>query len=88
MRLYMLAFLISGVNMFVSALFTGLNNGVVSAVASFARTLVFEMACVWTLPALTGIDGIWVAWPIAEVLSLFLCAALVARYAPQLFKRR
>ena len=88
MRLYMLAFLISGINMFVSALFTGLNNGVVSAVASFMRTLVFELACVWLLPALVGIDGIWVAWPIAEVLALFLCAFLVVRFAPQLVRRR
>ncbi|MBR4739061.1 MAG: MATE family efflux transporter [Bacteroidales bacterium] len=85
MRLYMLAFLISGINMFVSALFTGLNNGAVSAVASFMRTLVFELVCVWLLPALVGIDGIWVAWPIAEVLALFLCATLILCFAPQLF---
>lgn len=81
MRLYMLAFLITGWNMFVSALFTGLNNGVVSAVAAFTRTLVFELACVWLLPALVGIDGIWLSWPIAEVLALMLCAVLVWRYA-------
>jgi putative MATE family efflux protein len=81
MRLYMLAFLITGWNMFVSALFTGLNNGVVSAVAAFTRTLVFELACVWLLPALVGIDGIWLSWGIAEVLALMLCAVLVWRYA-------
>ena len=86
MRFYMLAFLISGINMFVSALFTGLNNGVVSAVAAFARTLGFELACVWLLPALFGIDAIWFSWGIAEVLSLFLCAFLVARFAPQLIR--
>ena len=84
MRLYMLAFLLCGINMFVSALFTGLNNGIVSAVASFTRTLVFEMACVWTLPTLLGIDGIWVAWPIAEILSLLLSTFLVIRFAHQL----
>ena len=88
MRLYMLAFLISGINMFVSALFTGLNNGVVSAVASFTRTLVFELACVWLLPALFGIDGIWCSWPLAEVLALILSAVLVGRFAPQLVKSR
>ncbi len=87
MRLYMLAFLITGCNMFVSALFTGMNNGVVSAVASFTRTLVFEMACVWLLPSLMGIDGIWVAWPIAEVLALMLSVFLVVRFAPQLVMR-
>ena len=87
MRIYMLAFLISGCNMFVSALFTGMNNGVVSAVASFARTLVFELACVWLLPALLGIDGIWMSWGIAELLALFLCAGLVFRFAPHLVRR-
>ena len=84
MRIYLLAFLISGINMFVSALFTGLNNGVVSAVASFTRTLIFELACVWILPALLGIDGIWMSWGIAELLSLVLCAFLVGRFAPHL----
>lgn len=87
MRLYMLAFLISGWNMFVSALFTGLNNGVVSAVAAFTRTLVFELACVWMLPTLFGIDGIWLSWPIAEVLSLILAVFLIYRFAPQLVKK-
>lgn len=87
MRIYMLAFLFSGLNMFVSALFTGLNNGVVSAVESFTRTLVFELACVWALPALLGINGIWLSWPIAEVLALMLSAVLVWRFAPQLLKK-
>ena len=88
MHLYLLAFLISGCNMFVSALFTGLNNGVVSAVASFTRTLVFELACVLLLPALVGINGIWLSWPIAEVLSLLLSAFLVLRFAPQLVRKK
>ena len=87
MRLYMLAFFISGWNMFVSALFTGLNNGVVSAAAAFTRTLVFELACVWLLPSLIGIDGIWLSWGIAEVLSLILSAFLLFRFAPQLVRK-
>ena len=87
MRLYIVAFLVCGWNMFVSALFTGLNNGVVSAVSAFTRTLVFELACVWLLPALLGINGIWIAWPIAEMLSLLLSAFLLLRFAPQLLKK-
>ncbi len=88
MRLYLPAMLVCGLNMFTSALFTGLNNGVVSAVASFARTLVFELACVWTLPALFGIDGIWFSWGIAELLSLLLSTFLIIRFAPQLVSSR
>lgn len=87
-RIYSLCFLICGWSMFVSALFTGLQNGVVSAAAAFARSLVFEMAAVWALPALVGIDGIWWAVNVSEVLTLIFCAWLVARFAPQLVRRR
>lgn len=86
-RLYMPCFLICGWNMFASALFTGLQNGVVSAVAAFARSLLFELGCVWLLPVLIGTDGIWVAVNVAEVLTLLLCTWLLVRYAPQLVHR-
>lgn len=86
-RIYALCFLICGWNMFVSALFTGLQNGIISAAASFMRSLVFEMAAVWSLPALVGIDGIWWAVNVSEVLTLAFCAFLVLRFAPQLVKK-
>lgn len=86
-RIYMLCFLICGWSMFASALFTAMQNGVVSAAASFARSLVFELACVWVLPFLLGIDGIWLAVNVAEVLTLILCAILVWRYAPQIVRK-
>ena len=79
-RLYMLSFLICGFNMFASAWFTALNNGPVSAFISFTRTLVFELGCVFLLPALLGIDGIWLAVNVAEVLALALSATLVLAY--------
>ena len=60
-RIYMLSFILCGINMFTSALFTALNNGIVSAVAAFTRTLIFEMGAVFILPAILGIDGIWLS---------------------------
>ena len=77
MRIYMLSFLICGFNMFASAWFTALNNGPVSAVISFTRTLVFELGCVFLLPILLGIDGIWLAVNVAEVLALVLSFVLI-----------
>ena len=85
-RIYMLCFLICGWSMFASALFTGLQNGLVSAVAAFARSIIFELGCVWLLPLLWGADGIWWAVNVAEVLTLLLCAWLVWKYAPQLVR--
>ena len=76
----MLCFLICGFNMFCSAWFTALNNGLVSAVAAFARTLVFELASVFVLPAFLGIDGIWMAVNVAEILAFILSAVLILSY--------
>ena len=76
-RVYMLSFLICGFNMFCSAWFTSLNNGIISAIGAFVRTLVFEFACVFILPMLFGIEGIWVAVNVAELLSLFLTISLI-----------
>lgn len=71
-RVYMLAFLFMGINIFGSALFTALNNGIISAAISFLRTLVFETSCVLLLPLWLGADGIWLSIVIAEILAVIV----------------
>lgn len=72
LKLYSFSFLVCGFNIFSSAFFTGLNNGVVSAVISFTRTLVFQVAAVMLLPIFFGINGIWLAITAAESATLIL----------------
>lgn len=69
-RLNSLSFLVIGFNIFASAFFTALNNGVVSAVISFLRTLVFQIIVVLVLPVFIGVDGIWLSIVVAELLAL------------------
>ena len=57
-RIYCFAFLINGFNIYGSAFFTALNNGLLSALISFLRTLVFQMAAILILPLIFGINGI------------------------------
>lgn len=71
-KLYALCFLFMGFAMYASAFFTALNNGLVSALISFLRTLVFECAAVMFLPAIIGVDGIWLSIVVAEIASMFL----------------
>lgn len=71
-RLFSLSYIISGINIFSSSFFTALNNGAVSAVISFLRTLVFQIVLIYALPIFLGLDGIWLAVSCAEVLSLFV----------------
>ena len=78
MRLYSICFLFSGFCMFCSSMFTALNNGLISAIVSFGRTLVFQIVCIFVLPLVLGLDGIWVATPIAELLSVALSFTMFA----------
>ncbi|MDY2872640.1 MAG: MATE family efflux transporter [Eubacteriales bacterium] len=71
-RLFSLSFLLAGINIYVSSFFTALNNGAVSAIVSFLRTLLFQMLCVLVLPIFLGIDGIWWATAVAEVFAFIL----------------
>lgn len=79
-RLFSLSFLFMGMNIFGSAFFTALNNGGISALISFLRTLVFQVAAVLILPLMLGLDGIWLAIVVAEVLALFVTVGLVIGY--------
>ena len=72
LRLYSLSYIISWFNIFASSFFTALNNGLVSALISFLRTLVFQVAMILILPAIWGINGIWISVACAEILSLFI----------------
>lgn len=70
--LFALSYIISGINIFASAFFTALNNGLVSALISFLRTLVFQIAFIFILPIFLELNGIWLAVVGAEILSLIV----------------
>lgn len=76
-RIFSIAFLAGGINIFASSFFTALNNGPISAAISFLRTLVFQIGCVLGLPLLLGLDGIWWATTAAEALALIVAAAFL-----------
>ena len=79
-HLYSFSFLLTGFNMFGSMIFTALNNGLVSALISFMRTLVFQVLCVFILPALLGIDGIWLSGISYEILSAAVVAVCLVKF--------
>ena len=74
-RICCLVYLINGFNIFGSSFFTALNNGPLSALISFLRTLIFQIAAVLLLPLLFGIMGIW--WSINAAELLTLCVTLM-----------
>ena len=79
-RIYSLVYIINGFNIFGSSFFTALSNGVVSAVISFLRTLVFQIGAVFILPIVFGgINGIWSSVTVAELLTLCITITFFVR---------
>lgn len=78
LRVYSVSFLVFGFNIFGSAFFTGLNDGTDSALISFLRTLVFQVAAILLLPRWLDINGIWLAVTAAESLTLLVTVSLLA----------
>ena len=72
-RLYGISFGLCGFSIFSSGFFTALNNGLVSAIISFTRTLVFQVAFILVLPIFLGLNGIWLSVVCSEVCSLGVC---------------
>ncbi|MBR5590302.1 MAG: hypothetical protein IKW40_02110 [Anaerotignum sp.] len=73
-RLYAISYLLSGINIYASSFFTALNNGLISALISFLRTVVFEVAFIMILPIFFGLSGIWCAIVVAELASFIITA--------------
>ena len=70
--IFSLCYLFTGYTMFGSSFFTGLNNGLISAIISFCRCLVFQLVCVFILPLIFGVDGIWSSIVVAEFMAMVM----------------
>lgn len=79
-RIYSLSFLLCGFNLFGSSFFTALNNGLISAVISFFRTLICQIAAVMLLPLVLQLDGIWLSIVVAELAALILTVICFIKY--------
>lgn len=75
--IYSFCFLFSGFAIFGSSFFTALNDGGVSALIAFLRTLVFQVTAVFVLPELIGLDGIWLSVVVAEIMAVIVTAVLI-----------
>ncbi len=76
-RFSAMSYLFSGLAIFGSSFFTALNNGLVSAIISFLRTLVFQVGAVMILPLFFEIDGIWLSIVVAEFIAAAVSIAFI-----------
>lgn len=71
-RIFAASFVFIGFGFFTSSFFTSLNDGVTSALISFLRTFIFQCSAVMLLPLLFDINGVWLSYAFAEVVSFVL----------------
>lgn len=71
-KIFAIAYVFMGFNIFASSMFTAFGNGIISALLSFMRTLVFIVGALLVLPLILGVEGIWWAVPLAEALAVII----------------
>ena len=76
-RIFSFSFLFSAIPVYISAFFTALNNGALSALISFVRTFIFEIGSVLLLPMIMGLDGIWFSMVVAELAASILSICII-----------
>ena len=69
-NIFAYSFLICGINIFASGMFTAFSNGKISAIISLLRTFIFFILGIIILPFFMGVDGVWLVVPFSEILTL------------------
>lgn len=67
--IYSFSFLFAGIAIYGSGFFTALNNGLISALISFLRTLLFQVGAVLIFPLFWELNGIWFSIVAAEIMA-------------------
>lgn len=84
LQLFSFSFLLCGFNLFGSGFFTALSDGRTSALLSFIRNLAGISIFLLTLPPMLGINGVWLAVPLADITALLITSYFVKNKLEQL----
>ncbi|UPA32066.1 MATE family efflux transporter [Terrisporobacter glycolicus] len=78
--IFSISFLVAGINIFGSGMFTAFSNGKISAILSLLRTFIFFLMGIFVLPRVMGVDGVWLVVPFAEVATMIVSLIFMYKY--------
>jgi Na+-driven multidrug efflux pump len=78
MPIFAASFLFTGINVITSFYFTSIGKAKESAAISSARGLVILLICIFVLPPIFGMTGIWLAAPLTEIITLLISISFIA----------
>ena len=71
-RIYFICIFILGVQMIPGFFFQGIGRGLPATVLSSARHIFFLLPMILILPGFYGLKGLWISFPIADILTFIL----------------
>lgn len=78
--IFSIAFLVAGINIFGSGMFTAFSNGKISGMLSFLRTFAFFLMGIMILPRIMGVNGVWFVVPFAEICTMIVSFVFMYKY--------
>lgn len=84
LRIISYSYLMAGICVVITSVFQALGNGIYATIVSLARQLVVLLPVAYLLSLTERLDLVWLAFPIAEVVSLAVTLALFVR----IYRRR
>lgn len=79
-RINMLVFPIVGFQMVTTAFFQSIGKASISIFLSLSRQMLFLLPLLIALPRFLGVDGIWYALPLSDLVATIVTAAMIAIY--------
>jgi len=79
MRIFTMLMFATQLQRIAGFFFQGIGKGKASLVLASARPVIFLMPALLLLPRLFGINGLWIAFPVADVLSIVLTIVWAVR---------
>lgn len=83
LRIISISFLLAGFCIVIGSVFQALGNGVYSLIVSVCRQLLVLLPAAWILAQTFGLDAVWWAFPVAEVVSFVVSIFLFRRIYAQ-----
>ena len=62
---------------FCASFFTGLGDGLTSAIIAATLSLIAPVAAAYALPAVFGAESLWLSIPVGTIVSAVLCVVLI-----------
>lgn len=81
MRIYFVGYFFAGCNIVAAGYLGAVNRPAEASITSLCRGMVAIVVCSLVLSALFGMNGVWAAFPVSEVITLALTVFLLKRKA-------